>query len=104
MPTANKTIGTANLTAGYVDAELVRQIKMSVPGMAHWSGSGNGRCCKDCGHFGFYETIRNKAGDAVQSRHRRNCCRKFYQMTGKVGAAIPPGTESCKYFALRNET
>jgi hypothetical protein len=79
----------------------VEQIKKSVPSMAHWGGSGNGQCCKDCAHFGFHETVRNNSGDAVQSRHRRNCCRKFHQLTGKIGAAIPPGTESCKYFEAR---
>ena len=99
--TTNKQLGTPGLTTGYSDAELVRQIKQTVPGMAHWSGSGNGRCCKDCSYFGYYETIRTDGGDAVRSVHRGNRCFKFFVLVGKVGGAIPPQTENCKYFAPR---
>jgi hypothetical protein len=101
MPTANKVLGTPGLTDGYADPELVQQIRKTVPGMAHWSGSGNGRCCKDCSYFGFHETIRNDSGDAVRSVFRGNCCFKFYLLVGKVGGSIPPETENCKYFAPR---
>jgi hypothetical protein len=95
MATANKLLGTP----GYNDAGLVRQIEQTVPGMAHWSG--NGRCCEDCGYFGFHETIRTESGNAARSVFHGNCCFKCYLLVGKVGGSIPPQTENCKYFAPR---
>jgi hypothetical protein len=94
-----KTLGSPHLTAGYDDAELVRQIKQSVGGMAFFAATGPlGTQCKDCAAYSYYRTVRTKSGDAVRSVLRRGCCAKFYRLTGQHGDAIPPTTESCKYF------
>jgi hypothetical protein len=95
-----KSIGTANLTAGY-EPEFARCIRQSVSGMAHFSGTGNGQACNVCEHYGFHEVIRNRAGDTVTSKHHRGCCAKFYELTGNVGGQIPFNTEGCKYFSPR---
>jgi hypothetical protein len=94
-------LGTSNLTDGYNNPEDVRQHKKSVRGMAHFSGSGNGQCCKDCVQNGFNEVARNRAGDAVSSITHRNRCGEYYRLMGEVGGTIPPGTEGCKYFAAK---
>lgn len=91
---------TLNLTATY-STEFERQIKQTVAGMAHLAASGPlGAQCKDCAFYGYNRVIRNKAGDAVKTVFQRNRCAKFHELTGgQHGGPIPPGTESCKYFA-----
>jgi hypothetical protein len=104
MATANKHLGTPGLTAGYADAELVRQIKKSVTGMAHFAASGPfGAQCKDCAHYGTYRQVRNKAGDTVKTVFHRGCCAMFLRLTGKLGTAVPPQMESCRHFQHRAE-
>jgi hypothetical protein len=48
MVTANKPLGTPGLSAGYADAELVRQINKSVRGLALFCASQPGTC-DSCG-------------------------------------------------------
>jgi hypothetical protein len=94
-----KLLGTSGLTAGYNDAELARQIRKSVPGMAHFAATGPfGTCCKDCKHFGCWKQIRNKRGDVVKTVFLRRSCGKFHELTAQFGDPIPPTTESCRYF------
>lgn len=96
------TLGSPHLTAGYDDAELVRQIKQTRPGRAHFAATGPfGASCKDCVFFGYSRVFRNKAGDVVKTMFQRNRCGKFLALTGRHGNPIPPGTEGCKYFERR---
>jgi hypothetical protein len=98
-----KTICNPYLTAGFDDAELVRQIRSTVPGMAHFAGSGPFGCtCKDCAFYGYQRVVRTKSGDVAKTACRRECCGKFHALTGKHGEAVPPQTEACKYFARRH--
>jgi hypothetical protein len=104
MATTNKPLGTPGLTAGYADAELVRQINKSVAGMAHFSATGPfGTQCKDCAHYGVYQQIKNKAGETVKSVFHRGRCAMFRYLTGKLGPPVSPQTESCRYFTCRDE-
>jgi hypothetical protein len=104
MSTTIKPLSTPGLTAGYADPELVRQIGKSVPGMAHFAATGPfGTHCKDCHYFGAYQQVKNKAGDVVRTPFRSERCAAFLHMTGKLGPAVPPQTESCRHFRYRDE-
>jgi hypothetical protein len=77
MATANKPLGTPCLTAGYADAELVRQINKSMLGMAHFAATGLfGAQCKDCAHYGVWQQVRNQAGDVIKTIFHRGRCAK----------------------------
>jgi hypothetical protein len=102
MTASIKPLMTPGLTAGYADAELVRQIQKSVPGMAHFAATGPfGTQCKGCAHYGIHQQIHNQAGDTMKTALRRGRCAAFHHLTGKLGPAVPPQTESCKYFEHR---
>ena len=63
------------------------------PGERHRARDKTGTCRDRAGGY--------DSGDAVRSVHRGNSCFKFFLLVGKVGGAIPPQTENCKYFAPR---
>ena len=91
------------LTAGH-SPELTAQMRATKPGQAHWAGTGPaGKTCGQCSHLGYWEQVRNGTGDTVYSRRRTGCCAKFFQLTGKHGAVIPPGAGACRHFQPRDE-
>jgi hypothetical protein len=93
---------TPHLTEGY-EPTLAMQIKRSRPGMAHFAATGPfGTTCKECIYLGDWKQTRNASGEIVSTK-RWGGCRKFRELTGKHGDAVPPGTESCRYF-LRRES
>src|SRR5262245_2013212 len=88
---------TAHLTAAY-DPVLSAQIAKTRPGTAHWAASGPfGRTCADCAYFGYWQQVRNAAGNTVATRKRYGCG-KFFQLTGRHGPIVPKRTEACRYF------
>src|SRR5689334_19496341 len=92
------TFVTRLLTEGY-DPELTRQLRQSVPGMAHWAASGPfGCCCQDCDHYGYHKVVRNKSGDVVKSTFRKNCYGQFHKLTGAHGTPISKSTEACRHY------
>jgi hypothetical protein len=98
-------IGSPYLTAGFADPELVRQIKKSVAGMAHFAATGPfGTQCKDCRFFGYSRIYRSGTGDAEKTVFQRSRCGKFFELTRRHGAQVPADTESCKYFERRSVT
>jgi hypothetical protein len=85
------------LTPGY-SPELVNQIRRTVRGMAHWAGSGPaGATCGECVHLGYEKRTFNDSGDVIRAA-RSNGCKKFYELTGKHGPAVPPSCAACRYF------
>src|SRR5262249_8315878 len=93
---------TPHLTAGH-EPELARQISRTVPGMAHWAGSGPfGATCRECAAYGYWPHIRNEAGAIVTTKFRKKSCRKLHELTGKHGPTIPERTEACRHFQRRN--
>jgi hypothetical protein len=97
-----KARATQHLTAGYTP-EFVAMVRATKSGQAHWAGTGPaGKTCGQCDHLGYWEQVRNSAGDNVYSR-RRTGCAKFFQLTGNHGAVIPPGAGACRHFQPRNE-
>jgi hypothetical protein len=88
-----------------VDPELDRLIRATPAGaMAHWSGTGPlGTTCGQCQHFGYSAPIRNASGDATGSVKKNNCCRLYWVLMRKHGAALAPSTASCRHFVVRED-
>jgi hypothetical protein len=85
---------TRNLTGGYAPT-LAEQLRQSLAGMAHFAGSGPaGTVCGGCVFLADLSVGR--PGRVRRRRHPG--CRKFFQMTGKHGDALPPHTPSCRYY------
>lgn len=66
------------------------------PGCAGLSGGGPAAFeCRDCAHWGA-----NRAKRPKPSENGR--CAKFFEITGKKGAAVRASTPSCRYFMAFN--
>ena len=80
---------TDHLTKPNADLEAMRE--RTIPGMAHWAGSGpKGKVCGECE---FY-TLHN-IGIGRSPR-----CRKYFMMMRMWGRTLLPlNTPSCKYFS-----
>ena len=71
--------------------DLADKINRTIPGMAHWSGTGpKGMTCGSCQYF-----VTISRGMGVSTR-----CEKYSQMmSGRISPKkLPPGTFACKYF------
>lgn len=72
--------------------------RMTVPGMAHWAGSGPpSRSCRECKFWeenGYYA----KSSFHGQTLKPGHCKQYSRMMQGTVGGRIPHETASCKYF------
>lgn len=85
-----------------IDAELDQAAANTVPGMAHWAGSGPvGMTCLKCVSWdgcgndpGYYA----EKGDHKGSIKPRSCRKYQTMMGGKEGSAVPYYTAACKYF------
>jgi len=94
----------SHLTKGYGDA-LARQINSTVPGMAHWAGSGPADAdCSQCKFFGYAQSMRNAAGEIITSKFRKTACGKFHELTGKHGPDIRGSAKACRHFEPRSST
>ena len=85
-------MATPNLTKP--NPELERMVNATIPGMAHWAGSGPpGATCGKCKNW-------RSLGDDDSGKIKFNRCEKYFQLIGKVGPEpIPKGTAACRYFA-----
>lgn len=79
------------MTLTSVNPQLDAMISDTIPGMAHWAGSGPpGATCGKCA-FLVSTTIRSK----VSTR----CGQYTKMMDGEIGPRpIPKNTRACKYF------
>jgi hypothetical protein len=85
-----------HLTTGY-SPELTTQIRRSREGQAHFAGTGPfAATCGECAFLGYWKQVRNASGDTVKSLRVGG-----FQLTGKHGPVVPPGTEACRYFQRR---
>jgi hypothetical protein len=90
---------TAHLTS--INPEFERQVAKSRPGMAYFAGTGPfAVSCGDCASWSYWRQIRNASGDLVRTS-KSSGCKKFFELTGRHGPALPPGTEACRYFERR---
>jgi hypothetical protein len=95
--TAMKT--TAHLTS--VNAELDRQVARTQPGQAHFAETGPfAATCGDCVFWTYWKRIKNASGDLIKTS-KSSGCKKFYELTGRHGPALAPGTDACRYFERR---
>jgi hypothetical protein len=81
-------LGNLNMT------EVTSEQAQSVPGMAHFSGTGPKQTtCGECSYWGYnIEVGKSGAMKPVES------CLKYRALTGKHGPAIKAALPSCKYF------
>jgi hypothetical protein len=85
------------LTQGHSDL-VTQQIRATVPGMAHFANTGPfGATCGDCVFLGYFQQIRDAAGNMVTAKHRKGCG-KYFRLTATHGATIPANTSACRYF------
>src|SRR5262245_56405180 len=99
-----KLTPTNHLTDGYAP-EVASQIRKTHAGMASWAATGPfGATCRECQHHGCWKQVRNACGDVVKTVFQPNRCGMFQQLTGKLGAKVPPHAEACRYFVRREET
>jgi hypothetical protein len=90
------------LTPGY-SPELVSQIRRTVPGMAHWAGSGPADAtCGKCVHLEYEKRTYNDSGDVIRVV-RSSGCAKFHELAGKHGPPVPPSCAACRYFEKRTD-
>jgi hypothetical protein len=77
------------------DADLAHKIKSTVPGMAHWAGSGPAGA--KCGGCAWFKSVTRGLGASTR-------CEKYSRMMdGRVGAKkLPPDTPACKYFEAKS--
>jgi hypothetical protein len=67
----------------------------SVPGMAHFAGTGpNGKTCGQCEFWGYQ--VNTHKGLKFQFR-----CKKYNELMKKDGGIIPGLTLSCKYWEAK---
>ena len=91
------------LTPGF-GVELERQLRKTYPGQAHFAGTGPvGAHCEHCCHAGYWRQHRNAAGAIIHTQFVGGCAR-FYALTGKHGAVVPPSAEACRHFKARTDT
>lgn len=80
------------------NAHLGRLIAATPPGMAFWAGTGPASItCRECAFFdhqnSYYATGGGHGGMLKPAR-----CKKFAQLTQKLGDKISHDTRACKYF------
>jgi hypothetical protein len=95
-----------NLYLTIANPELERLVRQTPPegGMMFWAGtcSDPGATCGGCKHYGFYEDVRNDAGDRIATPHHPRKCRLYYEHMGKPSKKpLWKGTPACKYFESR---
>jgi|SRR5580704_2376794 hypothetical protein len=84
-------IGDQDLT------EISMEQAQSVPGMAHFAGTGpNGKTCGQCEFWGY--KVTTPKGLKFQFR-----CKKYNELTRKNGGIIPGLTLACKYWEAKFE-
>jgi ribosomal protein L40E len=98
-----KLSASSHLTQGY-SPEVASQIRKTHVGMASWAATGPfGATCRECQHYGCWKQTRNACGDVVKTVFHACCCGMFKQLTGQLGARIPPQAEACRHFVRREE-
>src|SRR4051794_36655871 len=92
-----------HLTQGHSD-QFSFQLRATRPGQASWANGGPfATTCGECGSYGYYKQIRDGTGSTVATEFRQKGCKKFYELTGRHGPAVPPNTSSCRYFERKEK-
>jgi hypothetical protein len=76
------------------DPDLQRQIALSVPGMAHFAGSGPNNRCGQCEHWRRPPSVYGTLGAFPCGEYLR-------LMRVKSGPKVPGLTPACRHFRMR---
>ena len=75
--------------------EIERAFKATVPGQAHFAGTGPaGAMCHGCEHWGA-------GGTRPLTMWQKARCAQFKVLTGKAGAPVPGRSSPCRHFVPR---
>jgi hypothetical protein len=86
-----------------IDPEFDRLVKQTLPGMAHWAGTGPaGTTCEQCRFFGYSVPLRNGAGNTVGTKNHPKSCHRFFELMKQHGKPLMPSTPSCRHFEPRD--
>jgi hypothetical protein len=92
---------TGNIRLVSLDPAFDSQVARTVPGQAHFAGTGPfAATCGDCVFCTYWKRIKNASGDVIKTS-KSSGCKKFYELTGRHGPALAPGTDACRYFERR---
>jgi len=76
---------------GLTGAPADQFARQSYPGMAHFAGTGpDGMTCNRCQHYD-YDPIKH-------SGKMERPCKRYQQLTGKLGKAVPALASACRHF------
>jgi hypothetical protein len=90
------------LTAGYPPA-LAAMMRATYAGQAHWAGSGPvGKTCGQCAFLGYFKQHYSASGDLVGSERTRGC-KRYHELTGIHGPAVPAVASACRHFEPRKK-
>jgi hypothetical protein len=80
------------VTEGLTKISGVPDRSQAISGMAHFSGTGpNGTKCAACKKF-----------SASEVRNGKSRCKKYSELTGRVGSLIRGDNSSCRYFEKKD--
>jgi hypothetical protein len=86
-----------------IEPELDRLVKQTLPGMAHWAGTGPaGTTCEQCRFFGYSAPLRNGLGETVSAIKKDKCCHRYFRLMKQHGKPLLPQTPSCRHFEPRD--
>jgi hypothetical protein len=89
-----------HLTA--IDPELDRLVKQTLPGMAHWAGTGPAdTTCGGCKHYGYASVVRDAQGNVLHTVHKEKRCGRYWELMHRHGAELPPSTPSCRQYETK---
>lgn len=87
------SLGSAWMTQP--DPDLAQQMVETVPGMAHFAGTGpKGATCRGC-------VFLKDLPDPNSPHFHRSRCERYFQLTGQIGGRIEGGLKACRYFESR---
>jgi hypothetical protein len=91
-----------HLTCGHSEP-FEYQLRSTHRGQAYFGNTGPfGATCGECVFLGYFEQIRDAAGNMITAK-RRGGCQKFLQLTGEHGAIVPASASACRYFVRREQ-
>lgn len=76
------------------------QINKTVPGMAHWAGTGpKGKTCRECISFATTgQRYASKGGKHAKGELMPSRCAAYRRLKGEAGKPVPHWKQACKHF------
>ena len=83
------------------DDETERGMRVTPPGMAHWSGTGpEGTTCRECNFYSYEGRYASNSKKHSAGGLKPGRCKKFKQLMNKKGATFAHSKASCRHFEV----